>query len=374
MADPARQASSGCRVNTLADELRQLIQTEGPISIEHYMALCLGHPRLGYYMTRDPIGAAGDFTTAPEISQMFGELIGLFAAQAWLDLGQPNPVQLIECGPGRGTLMADMLRACKALPAFRAALSVHMVETSPVLQGIQKHALEAASVPVQWVDRLDAVAPGAPFILVANEFLDALPIRQYVRQNNQWHERLVGISEDRLACGLAPEPEKNLVKEAPEGSVFELAPSILNFVAALSKKLVAQGGVALLIDYGHLQSGLGDTLQAMREHAFVDPLAAPGQSDLTAHVDFATVAAVARQNGAVVHPPLTQAEFLQRLGIEERAAVLIRGAKHDAQRATIASELARLTDPSKLGMGELFKVIAITGPGQPVPPAFETKE
>ncbi len=355
----------------LARELRQIIRSEGPLSIERYMALCLAHPHFGYYMARDPIGANGDFTTAPEISQMFGELIGLFVAQAWLDLGQPNPFTLVECGPGRGTLMADALRAATAVPAFLAALRVQLLETSPALRKVQEMALQAFDVPKTWVATLDEVPSDGPMIIIANEFLDALPVRQYVRQNSQWHERLVGLAGEAFTYGLSAEPESALRQQAPEGSVLEIPLIGLGFMAALSRRLVTQGGVALMIDYGHLKSGLGDTLQAMRGHKFVNPLDDPGHADLTTHVDFAAMMIAAKKTGAVVHGPLTQGDFLRRLGIEERALILGNNARDDQQRAAVASELARLIDPSKLGMGALFKVVAITGPGQPVPPVFE---
>jgi NADH dehydrogenase [ubiquinone] 1 alpha subcomplex assembly factor 7 len=358
----------------LAHELRLMIRSEGPLSVERYMALCLAHPRFGYYMTRDPIGSGGDFTTAPEISQMFGELIGLFMAQAWLDMGRPAPFSLVECGPGRGTLMDDALRAATAVPGFRAAVSLWLLETSPVLRRVQDIALQKHDLSKQWIPSLDDVPDDQPMIVIGNEFLDALPIRQYVRQNGQWHERLIGVRDDCFAFGLASEPESALRQSAAEGSVLELPLVGLGFIAALSRRLKAQGGVAVMIDYGHIKSGFGDTFQAMRGHQFVNPLEQPGHADLTSHVDFAALATACRKSGAVAHGPLTQGDFLRRLGIEERASILMKGAKDEQQRSTVASELARLIDPSKLGMGTLFKVLALTGPGQPVPPVFETAE
>ncbi len=357
-------------MSALADELRRIIADEGPITVERYMALALGHPLHGYYMTRDPLGLAGDFITAPEISQMFGELLGLFAAQCWLDLGAPDPVRLVECGPGRGTLMADALRAARVAPGFREALGVELIETSPVLKARQEEAL-AQCVPVAW-RRSIAELPeeGGPLLVLGNEFLDALPIRQYVRANGAWHERLVGLSGDRLIFGLASAPEPSLRLAAREGEIREAGLAAQAFVAALADRLKQSGGVALFLDYGHVTSGFGDTLQAMKSHAFVDPLATPGEADLTAHVDFAALAAVSRAAGLDVHGPIEQGPFLQALGLEARADQLIRSAATPEQAERIREAERRLTEPTRTGMGKLFKAVAFAAPGQPTPPGF----
>ncbi len=358
-------------MSALADELRRIIADEGPITVERYMALALGHPLHGYYMTRDPLGLAGDFITAPEISQMFGELLGLFAAQCWLDLGAPDPVRLVECGPGRGTLMADALRAAKVAPGFREALRVELIETSPVLKARQEQALAGSGVPVAWRRSLADLPEGSgPLLVLGNEFLDALPIRQYVRANGAWHERLVGLSGDRLVFGLAAEPERSLRREAPDGALWEAGLAAQGFVAALAERLKQAGGVALFLDYGHATTGFGDTLQAMRSHAFVDPLATPGEADLTAHVDFGALAAVARARGLAVHGPMEQGPFLQALGLEARADQLIRSATTPEQAERIREAERRLTEPTRTGMGKLFKAIAFSAPGQPTPPGF----
>ncbi len=357
-------------MSALAHEIRRLITLEGPISIERYMAIALGHPRHGYYMTRDPLGASGDFTTAPEISQMFGELIGLWAAQCWLDLGAPSPVRLIEYGPGRGTMLADALRAAKAAPGFLEALRVELVETSPVLKAAQMLALGGCGVPVTWQARIETGADDTPMIVIGNEFLDALPIRQYMRQNGCWHERLVGLAGDRLTIGLAPEPETAIAQAAPDGAVVEVAIEGQRFVADLATHLKASGGVALFLDYGHTRSGFGDTLQAMQKHAFVDPLTTPGEADLTAHVDFEALAKAARGAGLMVHGPMEQGAFLQALGLEARADQLLRHARTPEQQDAIRSAERRLTDMHRTGMGSLFKVIAFAAPGQPIPPGF----
>jgi NADH dehydrogenase [ubiquinone] 1 alpha subcomplex assembly factor 7 len=353
------------------DDIRRLVALEGPISVERYMAMALGHPQHGYYMTRDPLGAAGDFTTAPEISQMFGELIGLWAAQCWLDLGQPAPVRIVECGPGRGTMMADALRAAKAAPGFLESLHVELIETSPVLKAAQMLKLAGCGTPVAWRSRINEISEGAPLIIVGNEFLDALPIRQYMRQNGQWHERLVGLAGDALAMGLSPDPEPAITQQGPEAAVIEVAIAAQSFVHDLAIRLKVDGGVALFVDYGHTRSGFGDTLQALRSHVFVDPLASPGESDLTAHVDFDALGKAARDAGLTVHGPMEQGAFLQALGLEARTEQLISHARTHEQMEGIRTAERRLTDTSRTGMGRLFKVIAFAAPGQPVPPGFE---
>jgi len=353
--------------------LRELIATEGPIGIERFMAICLADPVHGYYMTRDPLGASGDFTTAPEISQIFGELIGLWAVQCWHGLGSPPALHLVELGPGRGTLMADALRAARLVPAFRAALHVHLVETSPVLTGLQRHTLDAAGVPLAWHARLEDV-PAGPAIVIANEFFDALPIRQFVSQGGRWHERMVGLAAGKLIFGLDGEPAPGMTMRARDGDVLEVGFAGLAVTEQLAGRLARDGGAALVIDYGHAATGFGDTLQAVKHHAFADPLADPGAADLTAHVDFAALLRQARTAGAAVHGPVPQATFLERLGARQRAAALQKGAADEETRAGIAAALARLTDTAPKGMGSLFKAIALTAPGQPVPAGFETQD
>ncbi len=358
-------------MTALKQEILKLIAQEGPISIERYMALCLGHPKFGYYMTRDPLGAAADFITAPEISQIFGELIGLWVAQVWLDMGQPEELLLVECGPGRGTLMRDALRAAGTVPGFMKALRVELVETSPVLKAEQLRRLSGCGVPVRWHSGLQSIPAGPPRIIVGNEFLDALPIRQYVRQSGGWHERMIGASAEMLIHGLAPTAEGGLAQNAPEGAVLEIAPMAQRFIKDLAKGLKDDGGAALFIDYGHIRTGLGDTLQAVARHAFVDPLDAPGEADVTAHVDFAALTHTAQAAGLCVHGPMEQGPFLRNLGLDVRAQMLMQKAANEDQRLTIMGEERRLADMSKTGMGKLFKAIAFTGPGQPTPPVFD---
>jgi NADH dehydrogenase [ubiquinone] 1 alpha subcomplex assembly factor 7 len=349
----------------LEAEIRRIIAADGPMPVARYMELCLGHPRYGYYMTRDPLGVAGDFVTAPEVSQMFGELIGAWAATVWRQMGAPAAVQLIELGPGRGTLMADALRAGKALPGFLDAATVHLVETSPVLRTRQQATLGAA--PVQWHDRIEHV-PEGPCIAIANEFVDALPVDQLVRGRDGWHPRMVGVVADRLAFVVAPDPLRHPVEaNAAPGSILELrhdAP-----VALLAQRVARHGGAALIMDYGHTATAPGDSLQAVRAHKFTDPLAEPGEADLTTQVDFAALARTAQRAGAVTHGPLGQGEFLRRLGIEARAARLKANATPQ-QTADIDAALTRLTAAGQ--MGELFKVMGVTDPRLGALPGFDT--
>ena len=347
---------------SLLREIAELIANEGPISVERYMSLALAHPRLGYYRARDPFGAEGDFVTAPEISQMFGELIGLWAIDCWARMGEPEHLAFVELGPGRGTLMADAMRAARIAPRFRAASSLHLVETSEILRARQRESLERANapaMPIAWHDRL-ADIPEGPFILIANEFFDALPIRQYVRAPQGWRERLVGLGDDgTLVFGLSAHIEREIRLAAPQGAVLEIGSAGLALSCEIATRLVAFGGAALIIDYGHMRQGFGDTLQAIRRHEFVDPLEAPGETDLTAHVDFAALGKVAVETGAVRHGPVTQGQFLRELGIEARARRL---KQHASVAQVSAVELAtrRLTGDAPDEMGALFKAMAFS--------------
>lgn len=355
-------------MSALRVEIEGLIAVEGPLTVERYMALCLGHPVYGYYRTRDPLGARGDFTTAPEISQMFGELIGLWAAEVWRAMGEPSPVRLVELGPGRGTLMADALRAARVLPAFRSATAVHLVETSPTLRAHQEAALAPAGAPVSWHGDL-AEVPDGPAIVVANEFFDALPIRQFVGTERGWCERLVGLSEGGLAFGLAPEPARDVPLPVSPGATLEWPAAGVAVMDRLAARLVAQGGAALVIDYGHAKSGFSDTLQAVRDHAYADPLADPGEADLTAHVDFALLASAGRSTRATVHGPVLQGDFLRALGIDARAAAIQQRAT-PVQGEAIDAAVARLTGSGEGQMGELFKVLGLGAPDLPLLPGF----
>jgi SAM-dependent MidA family methyltransferase len=315
-----------------------------------------------YYAGREPFGTGGDFTTAPEMTQAFGECIGLWAAIAWQAMQRPDPVALVELGPGRGTLMADTLRATAEMaPGFRAALRVHLVETSPRLRAAQADRLGTAVRA--WHDDIAAVPPG-PAIVIANEFLDALPIRQFIRRGGAWMERFVvdGAFTEGRATDAPPLP-----KDAPEGAVHELNEPAYEIAVALGARVAAQGGVALFIDYGPGAGGFGDSLQAVSAHGRADPLGAPGEADLSAHVDFAALAAAARSAGAAVQGPMPQGVFLARLGLFSRAAILARMDPTHAQRHLAAAQ--RLAAPEH--MGRLFKVICLCHPDLPPLPGFE---
>jgi NADH dehydrogenase [ubiquinone] 1 alpha subcomplex assembly factor 7 len=359
-------------VSGLKAELLRLIAEDGPIPVSRFMALCLGHPRHGYYLTRDPFGAQGDFTTAPEISQMFGEMIGLWAAHLWQAMGAPARFALVELGPGRGTLMADMLRATRIVPGFHAAASVHLVETSPVLRDVQAATLSGKAEPA-WHDRVGTALDG-PVIVIANELLDALPVDQFVMTKAGWCERLVGLDgEGGLAFGLAGQvlpAGTSLQMRGEEGAVLEQPAAALDLVSEIATHVARSGGGALFIDYGSLQSGFGDTLQAMRRHQFVDPLTELGEADLTVHVDFARMVQTALQAGAAVQGPSLQADFLLALGLAERADALCRNATPDQARA-IGAAFDRLTERGETGMGDLFKVLALSHPGLPPLPGFD---
>jgi NADH dehydrogenase [ubiquinone] 1 alpha subcomplex assembly factor 7 len=357
--------------------IREMILQDGPISLDRYMALALAHPEHGYYKSRMPLGEDGDFVTAPEISQMFGELIGLWAVEVWHVAGRPAPFRLVELGPGRGTLIADALRAAKVAPDFCGALDLHLVETSELLRRHQERALLPSGVAAHWHGAIEDV-PAGPMIAVANEFFDCLPVRHYESDAGFWRERLIGLdSEGRLGFGLAAEPELGLGAAGERGEILELGVAAARVMRELSARIVAQGGALLVIDYGYDGVPRGETLQALRRHRFADPLQAPGDADLTAHVDFAALRRAARSAGADVHGPMGQGDWLTRLGIFQRADVLRRRADA-AQAAAIDAALERLTgwrsamkDPRS--MAELFKVLAVTAPGAPTPPGFASE-
>jgi SAM-dependent MidA family methyltransferase len=356
--------------------LRRLISLAGPMPVAEFMGHCLGHQEHGYYIAHDPFGSGGDFTTSPEISQMFGELIGLWAASVWRQMGAPALVRLVELGPGRGTMMLDMLRAANVMPEFRRAVTAELVETSPTLVARQQQTLGNLDVPIAWREAL-AEVPDGPAIIVANEFFDALPVNQAVRQADGWHERVVGIDIDGdFAFLIAPEPLKFFEQTLPPQVRMAEVDSIYEWradTAALEvgRRVVRGGGAALIIDYGHLESMIGDTFQALRERRKADPLAAPGLADLTAHVDFQALASSAESIGCRVHGPVDQATFLRRLGIEQRAANLKKVAPPDKARAVDVA-LGRLTAGGATGMGTLFKAIGLSPPAMTTLPGFET--
>ncbi len=348
----------------LLAKLRRLIRASGPMSVAEYMAHCLGDPEYGYYATRDPFGASGDFVTAPEVSQMFGEIVGAWLIEMWRLSGAPAPVRLVELGPGRGTLMGDVLRVAAHVPEFLGAASIHLVETSPALRQIQAETLQASPAKPSWHVSLNDVPAGAT-LLVANEFFDALPIRQFVRLD-LWRERVVGLdARDRLVFGVGPGVLEQAL-DAPQGTVFELRPAGEALAEEIARRIVEHAGAGLIIDYGHAQSAPGDTLQALSGHAFCDPLERPGEADLTAHVDFAALAREARRVGAAAHGPMPQGDFLAALGLPERAEML-GAAAEGADRAAVRAAVERLAGPHQ--MGTHFKVLALTRP-ELLPPPF----
>jgi NADH dehydrogenase [ubiquinone] 1 alpha subcomplex assembly factor 7 len=358
----------------LETEIRRRIAAAGPMPVSEFMALCLTDRAHGYYITRDPLGERGDFVTSPEISQMFGELIGLWLAAVWQQMGEPANVRIIELGPGRGTMMNDALRAAKVMPAFRDAIVLDLVEVSPALKAAQETTLEQLPVPMFWHAALKDVPPG-PAIIVANEFFDALPVSQAVKTERGWHQRLIAIDAvGNLAFTLADEPLPHFERLLPEparnaanGAIYEWRTDTV--VMEMARRISGGGGAALVIDYGHADSAPGETLQAVGRHAYVDPLTAPGSIDLTAHVDFAALARAAEAMGAVSFGPVEQSEFLRRLGIEARAAAL-KAQATPAAAAGVDTALARLTGHGRTGMGTLFKSAAYAHPKLGTPPGF----
>ncbi len=355
--------------------MRRIAQ-HGPLNVAQFMAEALNHPRHGYYANRDPLGAAGDFVTAPEISQVFGELIGLWCAVTWQAMGCPDPVNLVELGPGRGTLIADALRAARAASGFCEAVSLHLIETNQAMKTRQRTAIENAALvrPVFWHDDLAGV-PEGPTLVIANEFLDVLPVHQFQKTQAGWSERMVGLSEDgrNLRLVLGPPQERpalldECLIDAPLGSVAEICPAALSLANIVGTRLKDRGGAALFIDYGYSPSQTGETLQSVRAHEYHGVLDAPGEADLTAHVDFAAFLRSATQTGARGFGPLEQGAFLQRLGLQARAQTL-KASANPEQAAMIDVGTQRLSDPDQMGI--LFKAVVLQDPELPTPPGFE---
>jgi NADH dehydrogenase [ubiquinone] 1 alpha subcomplex assembly factor 7 len=361
----AREARdvSGATSDEFAARLIARIRAAGPISITEYMRECNAH----YYATRDPFGAAGDFTTAPEISQVFGELIGAWLADYWQRMGAPNPVLLVELGPGRGTLMADALRATRRVPGFHDALKLHLVEQSPVLRRIQQEKL-AAYAP-QFHDTMTRLPPvPGPMLVIANEFFDALPIAQFEYRAGRTYERKVALGSDGTSLVIRREPTRDeAVRGALDGDIREASVTGYVMAHALARRIARSSGAMLIIDYGYFPTGFGDTLQALRRHRPVSIFDSPGEADLTAHVDFESLAKAANSGGGTVHGPVSQASFLLELGIAAREAALIKKANPE-QQVAIRSGCRRLIEPAE--MGSLFKVLALTQKGGPVPAGF----
>jgi NADH dehydrogenase [ubiquinone] 1 alpha subcomplex assembly factor 7 len=357
-------------VNSLAQRIARMIRVTGPLPVSAFMTLALHDPQSGFYASREAIGARGAFITAPEISQIFGELLGLWCGQLWNDQGCPEKPRLIELGPGRGALIGDALRALRSVPAFLDTLDVVLVEASAKMEEIQREHLCDAQVPVRWVRQWSEIPGDRPLFLLANEFLDALPVLQFVRTERGWCERVVVEADTVLGFALSPVPVPLVTPArrgiAEPGAVYEISPASEALVEEISRTIVAQGGGALFVDYGHAGDGFGDTLQAVAEHRPVDVLANPGEADISAHVDFAAMAESARGGGGRVWGPVAQSKFLRALGIDLRADKL--AAADSIHASDIRSAVTRLTDPD--AMGALFKVMAVTAPDAPQPPGF----
>lgn len=352
---------------SLKDRLKAQIATNGPLSVAQYMTACLHDPQDGYYATRPRLGEGGDFITAPMVSQMFGELLGLWAVECWTRMGSPERFRLVEAGPGDGTLMSDLLRAARLAPGFLVAADLWLIETSAPLIEVQRARLAEAALQPRWAQSLSSLPSGAPLILIANELLDCLPARQFVRTDRGWAERMVRVDDrGELAFGLSPRPVDRLMPDAEPGDLVEVSPAQEAFAAELGALIAREGGAALLVDYGRDAPGPGDTLQALKAHRKVPPLDEPGRADLTVHADFPAAAAAARATGAQTSAILTQGELLTRLGVHARAEALMRARPEKAD--VVQRQLARLIGRDQ--MGSLFKALAITAPGL-VSPGFE---
>ncbi len=359
---------------SLKSVLTSLIQSEGPLSVARYMEEVLSHPTYGYYKRKDPFGVKGDFTTAPEISQIFGELLGIWCAVVWQTMGSPSPFMLVEIGPGRGTLMRDILRGTRHVTGFHQAMEVHMIETSPHLVGLQQRMLKGEAVKCFWHTDITYL-PEKPIVLVANELFDALPVYQYVKTKEGWREKRVGLGADgELTFALSPvrnAMSERLDKEhghVPEGGVFELCPAGINLMRDIALRIKEQRGAALIVDYGYDFYGYKDTLQALKKHQYHPVLETPGEADVTAHVDFISLMDAAECCEVDVYGAITQSALLGRLGVELRAKALLDRATPEQQQE-IVSSVKRLMAPEEMGI--LFKAIAVVAPGMPAPPAFE---
>ncbi|MEM7635858.1 MAG: SAM-dependent methyltransferase [Pseudomonadota bacterium] len=373
MSKPKSDAAE--RQSALGTVIADMISADGPMPVDRYMALALGHERHGYYMGRDPFGRAGDFITAPEVSQMFGELVGIWCAAGWQMMDAPAEWNLIELGPGRGTLLADLVRACSVMPGLRDGMQVHLVEMSPVLKTMQAETLKRAGIEATWHDRLEDVPEGQSLI-IANEFFDALPVSQLQKQAGHWHERVVGLADDgKLAFGLAsdrvaPALVPTWAANAADGDIAEFSPVRDAVAREIGRRIAKDMGAALIIDYGHMRSAAGDTLQAIRKHQFADVLSRPGDADITSHVDFEALTTAVTADGAKPYGPVMQGDFLIKMGLKEREEML--RARADArQRIRLSKGAQRLVSGNQ--MGQLFKVLAVTHPDMPKPAPFNVE-
>jgi SAM-dependent MidA family methyltransferase len=359
-------------MNALATKIARWIESQGPISVAQYMNLCQFDAEGGSYTARQTIGR--DFVTSPEVSQTFGEMLGLWVAQTWYDQGRPANPRLVEMGPGRGTLMADALRAITAAaPEFLAVAEIVLVEASPALMAVQREKLKLTSADIAWHERFDDALADRPLYLIANEFFDCLPVHQYVKTERGWCERMVGVKDGALTFALNPDPVPNSETLLPpsrgtgkDGAVYEVSPAALALAEEIGRVIAKQGGGALIMDYGYDMAGFGETLQAVTNGKSADVLNEPGDSDISAHVDFLALARAAAAGGAAVYGPTTQCNFLADLGIGERGERLIKSNPTDAREIAIAID--RLVNPAE--MGALFKALVLVAQGAPKPPGF----
>ncbi len=369
-------------MSELKNRIIARIRAEGPMSVAEYMGLCLLDPKHGYYPTRDPLGSDGDFITAPEISQMFGEVIGLWAIQSWTDMGKPEKITLVEMGPGRGIMMSDILRAARLAPDFLKAVSVTLIEVSAALEAVQAKTLADSPVPVNWISALSDL-PDGPVIIIGNEYLDCLPIRQFIQKDRfagsaGWHERLVTLdtNSDDLCFATAPEPISKIVQDtlpaaqstARNNELLEICPAANQLLDQLSERFRQSSGRALFIDYGPSETEFGDTLQALKRHEKVDVFSDPGNTDLTARVDFGALTELSQKLNMTTTAPVTQREFLSKLGLEMRAVALARS-QPDAKEK-IARQMERLMAEDQ--MGSLFKAICFQSADLELPMGFRT--
>ena len=363
------------RRSALGQIITDMITADGPMPVDRYMALALGHEAHGYYMGRDPFGRAGDFITAPEVSQMFGELIGIWCAAGWQMMDAPAQWNLIELGPGRGTLLSDLVRACSVMPGLRDGMKVHLIDTSPALKTMQAETLKRAGVEASWHDRLEDV-PDGQSLIIANEFFDALPVVQLQKQSGHWHERVVGLDrEKKLVFGLASDPISPALVPSwaagvEDGEIIEISPARDAVAREIGRRITEDKGAALIVDYGHVRSAVGDTMQAVRKHQFAPVLAQPGDADITSHVDFEALTNAVTANGAKAYGPVTQGDFLIKMGLKEREEML--RARADArQRIRLSKAAQRLVSGNQ--MGQLFKVLAVIHPDMPKPAPFNVE-
>jgi NADH dehydrogenase [ubiquinone] 1 alpha subcomplex assembly factor 7 len=375
---------NGALLTPLAKKLAARIAAGGPVSFHDYMEACLYDPGHGYYKKRDPIGGGGDFVTAPEISQVFGELTGLWAGETWRLMGEPDAIELVELGPGRGTLMADALRALRVLPGFLKCVRVHFIETSEPMRNAQKTALAGAVCPVFWHSAMEEV-PEGPAIVIANEFFDCLPVRQFIYDGTAqlWRERMVALKDGSFEFALSssgfevpphpvllPSPERGVVSAASpdheDGDVLETRPATSSIVEAFAARAARAPFAALIVDYGYAQPSDGDTVQAVKQHRFAGVFDSPGETDLTAHVDFPGLVSAAKDRGLRAFGPMPMGEWLLRLGLEARVSQLLKQAS-EREAIELRSRIARLVDPAQMGV--LFKAAALAGGvSGPLPP------